>query len=486
MVTFYTFGCKLNQLETEAIAASFRDAGFIILPWFLPELKEKRQINSSVIPALCIINTCTVTSKAEQKARRIIRLCLRYGCIVLVTGCYAQLEKEELAALGDNLFILPGQLKDKLLDLPGCLSETGIEKNQLSMEISRWCCNITTTPSNSNKPVKPAYPNDAFRFNPQNFLYHSRAFLKIQDGCDRSCAYCRVPLARGKKISLSSKEVLCRLQALEKNGMAEAVLSGVNICQYQDPDNSSITLPVLLQYVLDNTNIISLRLSSIEPEFLTPGDSDFFTVLAHPRIRNHFHISVQSGSNAILAAMGRPYNAKEILFAAEKLRTIRDDPFLACDIICGFPGETDDEFLKTFTLCNNIDFAWIHAFPYSKRPGTPAASIRKGLVNQRTAGERVQKLVELARQGKNAYILRWQGKTVKAVAENVSTQAVSENNNVPFFPAITDNYIKIAVVLNKMDKKPVPGAAFSCMIRNAVAGQTVPDGFDAWAELVIA
>ena len=477
MVSFYTLGCKLNQLETESIADSFRNAGFTVLPWFLPVLKEKRQLNNTTIPELCIINTCTVTSKAEQKARRMIRLCLSYGCIVLVTGCYAQLEREELAALGNKLFILPGQLKDKLLDLPSSLAAAGI--GQLSLEISRWCQNINKTPDETVS---------AFRFNPQHFIYHSRAFLKIQDGCDRSCAYCRVPLARGKSISLSSKEALCRLQALEKKGMAEAVITGVNICQYRDPYNPAITLPALLKYLLDNTSTIALRLSSIEPEFLSKRlDSDFFSVLSHQRIRNHFHLSVQSGSNTILAAMGRPYQANDVIYAAEKLRTIRDDPFLACDIICGFPGETDDEFNKTITLCQKINFAWIHAFPYSKRPGTPAASIRIGQVNQNTTGKRVHALLELAKQGKNAYIRRWQGKTIIAVSESISEQTISENDNLQYFPAITDNYIKIAV-LETTGKRPKPGTSFSCKISKILEKNTlpssraVPDGFDAWGE----
>ena len=479
LVSFYTFGCKLNQLETEAVSDAFCEAGFTVLPWmFSGSLKMPpgaAPINNSP-PVLCIINTCTVTSRAEQKARRIIRQCLESGCIVLVTGCYAQLEKEALKTLEKGsgaLFVFPGQSKEQLLDLPqylaeklknssgGNLADTSKTKILLSRALSSW------------------YPNgkgDTFSFNPKQFLFHSRAFLKIQDGCDGTCAYCRVPLARGKSISLNSGEVLRRLKSLEEKGMAEAVITGVNICQYRDPEYPSRKLPELLRFLLDNTSRICLRLSSLEPEaglfFEAPGakaekTEDFFKVLAHPRIRNHFHLSVQSGSDSVLAAMGRAYLARDILWVVEKLKTIRDDPFLACDIITGFPGETEDDFKKTFHLCKTADFAWIHVFPYSKRPGTRAADVKKGLVSERQAGERLAVLMELAKQNKSNYVRRWQGKTVEAAAES--------------FYAVTDNYIKVSILQEKAGKKPEPGKAFLCKIDRP--SKETEGAFDAWAQL---
>jgi len=494
-VSFYTLGCKVNQIETEAVSDAFREGGCTVLPWIEPEENPGNGLHGS--SDLCIINTCTVTSKAEQKARRIIRLCLRRGSVVMVTGCYAQLERKELAALGEEkLFVLPGKTKDKLLDLPRYLAESrntfpdfSADKSYLSVVIAKWLeeCGFGV------KTEKELPAADPFRFSPKHFLFHSRGFLKIQDGCDRSCAYCRVPLARGKSVSLGSGEVLCRLKALEEGGMAEAVITAVNICQYMDPEgnigpagprpgmpeNRPLSLPGLLRFLLDNTEHIALRLSSLEPEFFEPGagTDDIFAVLAHPRIRNHFHLSVQSGSDTVLAAMGRPYRAREILRLTEKLRAARDDPFLACDIIVGFPGETEEDFEKTVQLCRTVDFAWIHAFPYSKRPGTASAAMKKGLVSQRAAGERMGILMEIAREGRSGYIRRWLGKTVEAVAES---PPAGKPVGSGFFPALTDNYIKVLAV--SKGEKPMPGTAFRCKIEKA---REPPGEFDAWAEPVI-
>ena len=540
-VSFYTLGCKLNQNETEALSDAFVKEGFTVLPWGFPE--------NGPLPLLCIINTCTVTSKAEQKARRIIRCCLHYGCTVLVTGCYAQLERESLEKLGEEknsageLFVFPGQGKEKLLNLPRYLVDTlkisrkeslSVIKAQLAAAIKNFnsefyhtgtqrhrVIGIRKTRSTLRVSVSPCEDKreivsldcekNPFSFNPLHFSFHSRSFLKIQDGCDYSCAYCRVPLARGKSISLESKEVLARLKALEDSGMAEAVLTGVNICQYADPENSSRRLPELLRFLLDNTRSIAIRLSSIEPDTHsitncnTENSGGFFIALSHPRIRNHFHLSVQSGSDSVLAVMGRNYKAQDIIWMVKKLREIRDDPFIACDIITGFPGETEDDFEKTAGLCRIVDFAWIHAFPYSKRPGTTAASIKKGIVSERVAGKRLNLLMDYAKNGKTEYIRRWQGKIVDAVAINSAGQmpmgkdSPSEspgepvqtgitNDFFPFFPALTDNYIKIRcksrerIALDGSYRRIAPGNACRCRIVRAAS--PAESGFDAWAELV--
>ncbi|MCL1929522.1 MAG: radical SAM protein [Treponema sp.] len=535
-VSFYTLGCKLNQNETEALSDAFVKEGFTVLPWGFPE--------NDPLPLLCIINTCTVTSKAEQKARRIIRYCLHYGCTVLVTGCYAQLEQKAIEILGEEknsageLFIFPGQGKEKLLDLPRYLVDTlnGFDKNSLNInsQFSTAISNFISQSSEDRKVRKEGskitemhtnlcdlvslreekreiISRNPFSFNPRHFSFHSRSFLKIQDGCDYSCAYCRVPLARGKSISLESKEVLARLKALEDFGMAEAVLTGVNICQYTDPENSSRRLPELLRFLLDNTRSIAIRLSSIEPDTHsitncnTENSGVFFKALSHPRIRNHFHLSVQSGSDSVLAVMGRNYKAQDIIWMVKKLREIRDDPFIACDIITGFPGETEDDFEKTAGLCRIADFAWIHVFPYSKRPGTTAASIKKGIVSERVAGKRLNLLMDYAKSGKNEYIRRWQGKIVDAVAINSAGQmpigkdSPSEspgepvqtgitNDFFPFFPALTDNYIKIRcnsrerIALDGSYRRIAPGNACRCRIVRAAS--PAESGFDAWAELI--
>jgi threonylcarbamoyladenosine tRNA methylthiotransferase MtaB len=481
-VSFYTLGCKLNQLETEAVAAAFLEEGFAVLPWGGSSGtagKEKAK--------LLIINTCTVTSRAEQKARRVIRLFLHTGGAVVVTGCYAQLDQGELYSLvsgaAGSLFVVPGAAKDTLLDLPRFLARSG---GTAPEALTRWRAGNAAArsgPVNGPGVTGPAASGAAgpFRFNPRNFLFHSRAFVKIQDGCDRRCAYCRIPLARGGSVSLETAELVRRLQALEEAGIPEAVLTGVNICRYRDPV-SSHTLPELLGILVDKTSRIALRLSSLEPEraFLNGASGrDFFSILSHPRIRPHFHLSVQSGSDRILAAMGRPYTGEDIIKTTERLRALKRDPFLGCDMITGFPGETDEDFEKTAELCRSVGFAFIHGFPYSKRPGTPAADM-KGQVSQRIAGKRLETLRELSLQGRKAYVRRWRGKIVEAVAEN----SPHHDHFVPFFPALTDNYVRLLVSAQGRGELPKSGRSFRCRIGEGPERSGIKQGdFDAWGEV---
>jgi len=456
----FTLGCKLNQLETEAITDSFCRNGFFFLPW---DSLKKSQKDLGIL----VINTCTVTSMAEQKARRVIRKAMREhpkSCLI-VTGCYAQMEKAALKELEDNpssrLFVVPGEAKYSLLDLGPFLSgaAAGDDTDLLRGLIASWLGSYADNKaiggiSNAvgiENAVGIGNAESAFRFVPEKFFAHSRAFLKIQDGCDRSCAYCRVSLARGKSRSLGANEALKQLQALERRGIAEAVLTGVNISQYRD---SGMDLPGLLEFLLNGAGNIRLRLSSIEPE--PCFDDVFLRVLADKRIRPHFHLSLQSGSAAILAKMGRPYSPADIEKTVALFRRIRQDPFLACDIIAGFPGETECEFEKTCTLMEKLSFAWIHAFPYSKRPGTAAFGF-SGDVSGKDAARRVELLTTLARKGRLEYIQRWKGREVEAVVE------AGENLPKGMVQAVTENYLKVCVDYGE-EKAPAPGSLIRCRI----------------------
>ena len=437
----YTLGCKLNQLETEAIVDAFGREGFQFLPWEDPAL-QKRGLTE---PGILLINTCTVTSMAEQKARRVIRKALKdksESCII-VTGCYAQLEKEPLAALdeehAERLFVIPGEKKDRILDLPRFLA--GKNPDTLPLLIASWL--------NAPLAKQPDPVDGAFRFTPERFSSHSRGFLKIQDGCDNRCAYCRVRIARGKSRSLAADEILKRLLSLEQRGIAEVVLTGVNISQYR----SSMALPGLLDFLLEGTEKTRLRLSSINPNELT---DDFFRAVSNPRIRPHFHLSLQSGSANILAKMNRSYGPADIERTVALLRQVRGDPFLACDIIAGFPGETEDEFSSTYSLIEKIGFAWIHAFPYSPRPGTAAFDFPK-TVSGKEAARRVELLTLLARKGRLDYIRRWEGREVEAVVE------AGKGPGNGFAPAVSENYLKL-LVKQGAGPAPSPGSLIRCRI----------------------
>ena len=462
----YTLGCKLNQLETEAISDSFRREGFKITPWGFEDtqgLANAQSLGASIL----LINTCTVTSMAEQKARRVIRKTLREypGACLFVTGCYAQMEKAALLTLAEGaagrLFVIPGEKKDRLIDLARFIKNEGI-----SFPVS-----VTTLSEliNSWLTSDQQYIDDkdgAFRFAPPKFSSRSRGFLKIQDGCDNSCAYCRVNLARGKSRSLGAKDVLAQLLSLEEQGYNEAVLAGVNVSQYND---SGMGFPGLLDFLLRETERIRLRLSSIEPDLFT---EEFFRVLSGERIRPHFHLSVQSGSEKILAKMGRFYTPVELKNAVQQLRQVKHDPFLACDIIAGFPGEKPEDFEKTIEFCKKAAFAWIHAFPFSPRPGT-AASRFSEKVNEKDKAARVGLLTELARKGRNDYLARWKGREVEAVVEGEKEKGKKGKE----LAALSENYLKLLVTCGE-GLNPAAGSLIRCRISEAVTGR-----FDALAEL---
>ncbi|MCL2044720.1 MAG: tRNA (N(6)-L-threonylcarbamoyladenosine(37)-C(2))-methylthiotransferase MtaB [Treponema sp.] len=439
--SIFTLGCKLNQVESEAIADLFKKAGFSLVPWGAASEK----------PGLLIINTCTVTSKADQKARRVIRKALRDNpdACVIVTGCYAQLDAAEIKALqaesaARRLFVLgtdecgAGKSKSSLLKLPEYLAAKGLSnENSLPAALDTW--------------AETAQRGSPFSFKPQEFTFHSRAYLKIQDGCDNACAYCRVRLARGSSVSLPAAEALDELHSLEAAGCAEVMITGVNITQYR---YENFDLAGLLRFLLDGSRSIALRLSSLEPEGI---NESLAAVLAHPRIRPHFHLSVQSGSDAVLEKMGRVYNTREAAECAALLRSVKGNPFLACDTIAGFPGETEADFAQTIAFCENIGFAWIHAFPYSKRPGTAAFSMGNP-VPERDITRRVQTLTALAMKGRRNYAQAWLGKELSAVVEKGKVRHPEVAGQCR---AVSENYLKLSV--NYTGQMPQPGSSIRCV-----------------------
>jgi len=410
-VAFQTLGCKLNQLETESVADTFLDAGAEIVPFHVPA-------------DLYVVNTCTVTSKAEQKARHDIRAALARvpHAVVVATGCYAQMEPAALAALGARVVVISGDLKASILSLARWLSDNWERHGELYHAVLEWQAALRGD----------AASLDRFAFHPEHFAMHSRPALKVQDGCNNRCSFCRVCLARGPSVSLSAQEVLARVRRLEEAGKAEVVLTGVNLAQYR---SEGFDFPGLLSFLAEETNSIKFRISSYEPERV---DDAFLAAFTNPRVRPHLHLSVQSGCTDTLRRMARPYGAEEVRRAVQALRAVREDPFLAADIIAGFPGETDAEFETSFSLLSELEFAWIHAFPFSPRPGTRAATMRPH-VPERVARLRVDRLLALAACGKAAYIGRWLGREVEMVVEH-------ETAGLQRVIGTTENYLKAELV----------------------------------------
>ncbi len=459
-VHFETFGCRLNQIESESAARSFADCGFAV---DMESLTAAAPAPDNTV--ISVVNTCTVTGKAEQKARRLIRLLLRKmpSSCVLVTGCYAQLEAEAIRALDPHVCVLPGSRKDLLADIPqelsSYLAEAGWREDGDGLALTGFMTDLVArlserrpapdnikarspepeqevpgasrrlAPSKSFAtrglsrfvPVERPSPGTAspatspvFRLSTDTFLAHSRSSIKIQDGCNCECTYCRIHLARGSSVSLDVASVVERIQRLEAAGQQEVVLTGVNLSQYRGRWNGTqLRLAGLLSRILDRTRFIRIRISSLYPESV---DEELCAVIAHRRIQPYFHLSVQSGSDRILRLMRRPYRSAQVYRAVQLLRQAKEHPFIACDIIAGFPGETEEDFELTRRMCRACQFAWIHAFPFSARPGTPAATMQ-GQVPQSVAGERVRWLTSFAIESKCSYISLWKGKLVSAITE---------------------------------------------------------------------
>ncbi|MBP5748296.1 MAG: tRNA (N(6)-L-threonylcarbamoyladenosine(37)-C(2))-methylthiotransferase MtaB [Treponema sp.] len=470
IIHFETLGCRLNQDESEVAAKKFSDAGFVCS---MEGVTSAAAVNEDVL--LCIVNTCTVTAKAEQKARRIIRLLLeKYPLApVIVTGCYAQLDGPFIEQMDfSRIVILSGNKKELLSDLAEELKSCkSISKDELKLFIQK---------------KSAAKKENAFLLYTPVFEKHSRASIKIQDGCNNACTFCRIHLARGKSVSLEPEEVLRRVQELEARGTGEVVFTGVNLSQYscQDKNGSLLDFTQLLEYLLCSTQKIKFRISSFYPQHITDRLCKF---LADPRIQPSFHLSVQSGSDEILKKMARPYRAEDVVKAVNLLRSAKKNPFIGCDMIAGFPGESEEDFNLTTELCKSVSFSWIHAFPFSPRPGTPAFSMG-GQIPSSVKGQRVKVLTSLAVQGKIDYINSCKGQVFPAVCENSrkdrlastglsnhASTSLSKRTSTESVHAVTSNFLHCKCLLPNGLALPAPGSTVNVMIKEPLE-KSILDG----------
>lgn len=417
-VAFYTLGCKLNQCESEALAQAFLSRGFFIVP-------------PGAHPDLMIVNTCTVTSKAEQKARRVLKKAASDDphAVLIVTGCYAQMARNEIGKLLPNAVAVPVDKKAALLDLPQFLLTDCCEGESLFESVCRFF--------EGEKRGK-----DPFAFESAPGLYHTRSFVKIQDGCNNACRYCRVTLARGNSVSLPAVEAGRRVLAAEAAGVAEIVLSGVNLSQYRD---GTVGLSELIAALAPRLTTARLRLSSLEPDFV---DEAFAKAVSHPAVCPHFHLALQSGSSTVLERMGRHYDAKQASEAVRLLRTAKEDPFLAADVITGFDGESDEEFDETLRFVNENGFHALHVFPFSPRPGTPAAH-PKNPIPERIRDRRAAVLRDSFRERLNDYRKKWGSRPADVVIEEVEPLSDGRFR----CEALSDRYLRFRFETDKKLKK---------------------------------
>ena len=408
-VYIYTLGCRLNQAESEAVAERFQNAGFTLSSWSSADI--------------VIVNSCTVTAKAEQKARRMIRRFAERS-EVIVTGCYAELEKDEVLSLSDKVTVFSLKEKASLLSLPEHI------RTALSTGMSAHEAIVSFTERS----------DDLFAFDASSFQYHSRAYLKVQDGCDNSCGYCRTTIARGPAVSLPAEEAVRRALEIEAKGFHEIMLTGVNLTMYDhDGEGLGGLVEKLLAALGDG---MRLRLSSMEPDHV---DERLLDTLSDHRMQPHFHIPIQSASAKVLERASRRYSIEHVEHIIERMRDAKDDPFIACDVIAGLPGEGDREFMETYDFLDRNGFAAMHVFPYSPRPGTPLYGARDR-AEERVRDERAEKLRELSARHSQEYIKRQMGKRLEILVENGSE-------------GTTGNYLKGSVLLPD-GKVPVRGMIY--------------------------
>lgn len=373
-VGFYTLGCKLNFTETSALGQQFRGAGFDVQPF-------------EAGPDVYVINTCSVTDHADRKCRKVVREALKHNpkAFVAVVGCYAQLKPQEIAEIPGVDVVLGAADKFRLLELVGEWTKQPGKARVHQGDIA------------SVNAFVPSYSTEE----------RTRSFLKVQDGCDYKCSFCTIPQARGASRSDALDNVLRNVESLVANGAQEIVLTGVNLGDYGNGLPGEIQFLTLVQE-LDAHPVgpARYRISSIEPNLLS--DEIIHFVASSRRFAPHFHIPLQSGSDAILARMRRRYKSELYASRVQLIRKLMPHAAIGVDVIVGFPGETDAHFAQTQQFIANLDVAYLHVFPYSERANTPAATMR-GRLPERTRNERTQLLRALSERKRQAFYAQQTG-----------------------------------------------------------------------------
>ncbi|MBQ9121147.1 MAG: tRNA (N(6)-L-threonylcarbamoyladenosine(37)-C(2))-methylthiotransferase MtaB [Clostridia bacterium] len=357
-----TLGCRVNQYESDAIAARFEALGAVICP-------------ASEAADIYVINTCTVTAESDRKSRQFIRRCIKKNpaAVIAVTGCFAQVSSEVAAAI-PGVDLVVGN--DRKLSLAEKALQLAMDRNA---EIERLdITDIFEAPFEDMTIEKPES--------------RTRAFVKIEDGCESKCAYCIIPYARGNIRAKQAADVIREVEGIVRHGCKEVVLTGIETSSYGKDFDAPYDLADLLAEVNAVSGIERIRLGSLDPAAMTEAFIDRIASLE--KLMPHFHISMQSGSNAVLGRMRRRYRAETALAQLEYLRERIPYVMFSTDLIVGFPGETDEEFEETMEFCRRAEFFHLHIFPYSKRRGTPAAE----MPNQVAEDIKSRRLAALAAQ----------------------------------------------------------------------------------------
>lgn len=406
-VAFYTLGCKLNFSETSTIARNFQEEGF-------------DRVDFEEVADIYVINTCSVTDNADKQFKQVVRKALKLNdkAFVAAVGCYAQLKPEELAAVDGVDLVLGATEKFKITDYIHDLSK------------------------NDHGEVHSCEIADAdFYVGSYSIGDRTRAFLKVQDGCDYKCTYCTIPLARGISRSDTMENVLQNAAEISAQGIREIVLTGVNIGDYGKGEfgnkRHEHTFLELVQALDQVAGIERLRISSIEPNLLKNETIDF--VSQSRTFVPHFHIPLQSGSNDILKKMKRRYLRELYAERVAKIREVMPHACIGVDVIVGFPGETDDHFLETYHFLNELDISYLHVFTYSERDNTEAAEM-DGVVPTNVRAKRSKMLRGLSVKKRRAFY-----------ESQLNTQRIvlfEDENKEGYIYGFTENYVRVKLPWN--------------------------------------
>ncbi|MBW2466609.1 MAG: tRNA (N(6)-L-threonylcarbamoyladenosine(37)-C(2))-methylthiotransferase MtaB [Deltaproteobacteria bacterium] len=407
-VAIATLGCKVNQCESASFHEKFVEKGCSVTSF-------------SKSADIYVINTCAVTAKAAAQSRQLIRKAHRCNpdARVIVTGCYAQVEPQKIREiLAGPGFIVGNANKHQLID--AVLSDKKGHKLSLKPLDEKYFKDIACQKEISLLPVK-------------RFLGRTRAFLKIQDGCNNFCTYCIVPYARGRSRSLPMDQVLDQAGQYTTEGHSEIVITGIHVGHYGLDLNPPVNLLMMLQKLTSLAPEVRFRLSSLEPTEIS--DDILMFMMGTDNFMPHLHIPLQSGSNEILKKMNRKYSAEQFAAIIKQCKEKVPDAAIGIDVLVGFPGETEQNFMETYDLLANLPVTYLHVFPYSRRPGTPAAKM-KNQVPAKIKAERVAVLRKLDHKKRSVFYESRIGKVHRILVE-------SEKSKDGLFKGFTENYIPV-------------------------------------------
>ena len=403
-VGLYTLGCKVSQYETEAIAEEFLRQGFAVAPF-------------DTVCDVYVINTCTVTAESDRKSRQMIRRAQKTNpqAPILVTGCYAQTSPDEVAAIAGVSYVCGNDGKMKLPARAKAL----LDGAQPSVEV---------------------VPLEGLPFEPMKIerAPRTRAYVKIDDGCECRCTYCAIPAARGPVRSKPPQAVLSEIKDLVASGVAEIVLTGIETASYGS-DFVNFDLLDLLELLDRESGAARIRLGSMTPEWFRP--ERIARLCRLPSVTPHFHLSIQSGADAVLRNMRRRYNRTQALNAIHGLRAAFPTLELTADFIVGFPMESDEDFADTLAFASEAEFLSMHVFAYSKRKGTPAAQM-KGQVEESVKRQRSERLISL---GKTLTEERLK----KVLARNATLSVLMETKENGLFHGHTESFLEVSAPTDK-------------------------------------